>query len=92
MRRLGLIIAVAFFLAGCKGESDGIDHDAVKSAQEPLKAAAARAGGDWNRLSDTDKKLFMDRARGNEASAKMIFGMMARGPQIGPQTDRAPKR
>lgn len=89
MSRLFLAVLAAWAAAvtiGCGSNDDGIDHAAVEKAQEPLKAAAQRAGGDWSKLTPDEQKLFLDRARGNEASAKMIFGMMSRGgPPSGPR-------
>ncbi len=85
MKRLLLLLPAALFLVGCHGDTDGIDHAAVKEAQAPLKAAAKRTGGDWSRLTPAEQKLFLDRARGNESSAKMMLGMFAHGPQTGPR-------
>ena len=71
----------ASFLAGCQGGGgdDGVDQDAVQKLQEPLKSAAVRSGGDWSKLSDEERKLFLDRARGNEESARFVLKMMAGG-------------
>lgn len=81
MKKLALFTVMVVSLAGCQGDNgDGIDHAAVEQAQAPLMAAAARSGGDWSKLTADEKKLFLDRARGNEKSAQMIFGMMANGP------------
>jgi len=81
---LGLVAAsVALVTVGCNSNDDGIDHAAVEKAQEPLKAAAVRSGGDWSKLTPDEQKLFLDRARGNENSAKMMLGMMAAGPPAG---------
>ncbi len=76
---------IPFLLAGCQGDtSDGIDHDAVHKMQEPLKDAAVRSGGNWDKLSPQEQKLFLDRARGNESAAKSMLGMFASGPSNGP--------
>ena len=81
-----LAATVALATVGCNSSDDGIDHAAVEKAQEPLKAAAVRSGGDWSKLTPDEQKLFLDRARGNENSAKSIFGMMA-----GPAPSGGPK-
>ncbi len=79
---LGCLLLAACL--GCGSPSDGVDHAAVQNAQAPLKAAALRTGGDWTKLTEDERKLFLDRARGNENAAKMMFGMFASGPQSGP--------
>lgn len=68
---------------GCHSNDDGIDADAVQKAQGPLITAAKKAGGDWSKLSPDEQKLFLDRARGNEAAAKQMMSMMAGGPAGG---------
>lgn len=75
---------VAASIIGCNGGDDGVDHGAVEKLQAPLFAAAKSSGGDWSKLSPDQQKLFLDRARGNENSAKQILGMMAHGPAVGP--------
>lgn len=80
MKRIAILLAIALPLAGCQGGDDGIDHSAVEAAQAPLKNAATKAGGDWSKLTPAERQLFLDRARGNEASAKMIFGFMNKAP------------
>jgi len=79
-----LLIPVLALLIGCRNDTDGVDHEAVHNAQAPLKAAAKRTGGDWSKLTADEKKLYLDRARGNEGSAKMMFGMFSSGPPAGP--------
>jgi hypothetical protein len=84
---MSALLLLAVVLApgiGCKGEDDGIDHSAVKAANSPLKAAAQRAGGDWEKLTPDEQKLFLDRAQGNEKSAKMLVGMFSGGAPAGP--------
>ena len=88
MNRL-IVVALVPTLAlplvtGCQGGDDGIDHAAVQQAQAPLKAAWARTGGDWSKLTADEKRLFIDRARGHEESAKRMFGMFGGGPPGGP--------
>jgi hypothetical protein len=78
-----LILTVVPFLAGCQKGDDGVNYDAVHAAQAPLKAAAQRSGGDWSKLTSDEQKLFLDRARGNEQSAKMMFGMFSGGAPTG---------
>jgi hypothetical protein len=80
-----LILCLVAPMAGCHGGDDGVDHDAVQKAQAPLKAAAIASGGDWGKLTPDQQKLFLDRARGNERSAKMMLGMMAGGAPVGPR-------
>ncbi|MDR3690050.1 MAG: hypothetical protein P4L46_11770 [Fimbriimonas sp.] len=84
MKRWLWLCPLFLVLTGCANNDDGIDHSAVQSAQAPLKAAAQRTGGDWSKLSPEEQKLFLDRARGNEKSAKMIFSMFASGPPAAP--------
>jgi hypothetical protein len=88
MRLARQLIAVGAALAaalivGCGPGDDGVDHAAVAQLQAPLVAAAKHSGGDWSKLSPVEQKLFLDRARGNENSAKQIFGMMGRAPKVG---------
>jgi hypothetical protein len=78
-----LLVRVGMVVAGCQDSGDGIDHAAVQKAQAPLKAAVKRTGGDWSKLTPEERQLFLDRARGNEQSAKMMFGMFANGPPVG---------
>ena len=73
-----LIALVAVSLCGCNADGDdGVDEKAVQDAQAPLISAARNAGGDWNKLSEADRKLFLDRARGNEKAAQQMVGFMA---------------
>lgn len=82
---IGLLpLLVVSFLAGCQNGDDGVNHEAVKAAQAPLKSAAQQAGGDWDKLTPDQKKIFMDRARGNESSARMLFGMFSGSRPGGP--------
>lgn len=73
--------ALAAGLCGCAGGDggDGVDHKEVQQTQQPLIEAARRAGGDWAKLTPDEQKMFLDRARGNEQSAKQMLGMMAGG-------------
>ncbi|RYG38837.1 hypothetical protein EON81_02595 [bacterium] len=53
----------------------------MKKAQGDLPEIARAAGGDWGKLSVDDQKKFLERARGNEGSAKQMVGMMGgKGP------------
>jgi hypothetical protein len=79
-----LLLSIVPFLAGCQKGDDGVNYDAVHTAQAPLKAAALRSGGDWSKLTAEEKKLFLDRSRGNEQSAKMMLGMFSGGAPAGP--------
>jgi hypothetical protein len=74
------VLLGGLLLGGCWSNDDGVDHAAVDRAQAPLAAAAKRSGGDWSKLSPDEQKLFLDRARGNEQSAKMLLGNFARAP------------
>lgn len=84
MRHLLILLSIVAVLTGCQGGDDGIDDKAVSDAQAPLIAAAKRAGGDWAKMPPDDQKLFLDRARGNEAAAKQMAGFMAGGAPGGP--------
>ena len=84
MKRL-ILFAFVVLLAGCHGDDDGVDHDAVRKAQAPYKAAAVRAGGDWSKLSPDEQKLFLDKARGNENAARSMVGMMGGTAPGGPK-------
>ena len=80
MRRLVGLALIVVFVAGCgSGGDDGIDQGAVDKAQAPLITAAKRAGGDWSKMTEDEKKLFLDRARGNEKAAQQMAGMMGGG-------------
>lgn len=75
-----LPLVLVFVAAGCHSDDDGVDNAAVQKAQAPLIDAAKVAGGDWSKLTPDAQKQFLDRARGNEAAAKQMMGMMAGGP------------
>jgi len=86
VRRFLLLVPLVVLVAGChEDNSDGIDHAAVESAQAPLKAAAVRSGGDWTKLTPDERKLFLDRARGNEQGAKTMLGMFTTMPSGPPK-------
>lgn len=77
--RKAAFLGALLLLGGCwGGGDDGVDHAAVDKAQAPLAEAAKRSGGDWSKLSPDEQKLFLNRARGNEQSAKMLLGNFAR--------------
>lgn len=91
MKHLCILLVVLVGCVACQGGDgdDGVDHKAVEAAQAPLISAARRANGDWSKLSDADKKLFLDRARGNEQAARQMAGMMGSGA---PPSGSGPKR
>ena len=69
-------------LAGCGSSDAGAGGDvpaAVTNELQGLSGAAKAAGGDYARLSEADRKRFVDRT-GSEAGARAMVAQMAGGP------------
>ena len=73
------ILLLSAFVTGCKGEDDGVDHEAVSQHARALSDPARKAGGNWDKLSEQEKKLFLDANGGNEAQAKDMVKTMGTG-------------
>ena len=72
-----LMIAMSLF--GCSGGGDTGVPATVTNELQGLAGTAKAAGGDYSKLSDADKKKFIDRA-GSEAEAQKMVSRMASGP------------
>jgi len=78
MRRFSVFLIVCFSIAftiGCSSDDkgDGLtqkDQEAISRLDQIAKAS----GGDWDKVSDADKKyLINDVSMGSEQSAKMLL-------------------
>ena len=68
-------------MAGCGEGPQPVDKqvDQAQSEIATLGAAAKAAGGDYNKLSQTDKDKFLARVQGNEAQAAQMVSQMGGG-------------
>ncbi len=81
-----LILALAALIVGC-GNNPGDDGISGKDKETSsrLDQVAKASGGDWEKLSQTDKDfLVKDVAQGSEQTAKMLLrnkaGQLSGGP------------
>ncbi len=81
----GILLTGALLSGGCSRGGDGVDAKAVDAARAPLAAAAKRSGGDWERLTPDERKLFLDRGHGNEPAARGLLRLMANRPDARPK-------
>ncbi len=92
MKGASLLLLPAILLLGAAGcapnADDGVDEAAVAKEQEPFVTAAKAAGGEWDRLSAEDQKLFLDKARGNLNAAKQMVAFM--GSRVNPGAKAKP--
>lgn len=78
MRTLLLLIPL-FIFAGCQGSSDpGIPPEASDSMAK-VGAAAKASGGDWDKLTEDQKKAVLARTGGDEAAARAMLKQIAGG-------------
>jgi hypothetical protein len=95
MKYILLGLGLACIIGGC-GNSGGPPLDANQEKQaSQLDEIAKRSGGDWDKLSDADKKA-MIQIGGSEQGAKMLLlgksGKLGRhGPPGGPGGPGGPK-
>ena len=74
-------VLVSVSLVGCSGDkTEGKDVPAaVTDSMAKMGAAAKRTNGDWNALTEEEKKLFLERTNGNEANAQAMLKVMVGG-------------
>jgi hypothetical protein len=70
-----LALALLIVAVGCapSGGDDGLKKEDVQAASRVDQIAKA-SGGDWSKVSDTDKKYLVDEvSMGSEKSAQMLL-------------------
>jgi hypothetical protein len=66
-------LVVLAALCGCQNNNDmQVDPQAEKTASD-VNALAKKSGGDWNKLSDSEKETMKTLQHGNEESAKKLL-------------------
>jgi len=73
---VAVIVGIAGVLAGCNKDTSEANAGATAPGPEAQKtdAIVRQAGGDWSRLSDSDRTtLIHDLGKGNERTAQMKF-------------------
>lgn len=76
---LGTLCVASFVSAGCSGGSsndDGLTAEQKASGDRTAEIIKS-SGGDWTKLSTTDKDYLLKLANGNERAAHMRFQMLA---------------
>ncbi len=58
-------------LCGCQSDAAKVDSAQAKAADD-ANGIAQKAGGDWEKLSPSEKQVFLKMQDGNEASAKEL--------------------
>lgn len=81
-------------ILGC-GSDSGQDAKKTVEERDRLSAIKAQSGGDWNKLSQSDKDYVLQLVHGSESSAKMLLsppggGRPAGGPAAGGRPPGAP--
>ena len=76
---LALVVSVGALTAGCHSDDDGIKPE-VKQQLTDTSSAAKRVDGNYDQLTDSEKKQFLDMANGDEAQAKKLVHNMAHPP------------
>lgn len=67
-----LLMAVTMPLAGCSPQGEGLDKSQTAMADK-MSEIVKRSGGDWQKLTDADKKYLVGLANGDEQAAQMSF-------------------
>lgn len=80
-----ILISAALMVGGCAAESDGVDQQAIKEHSSNVAALAAKSGGDWNKLSEVEKRMVLDKTNGDEAQAQKLIAIASRGAPNAPQ-------
>ncbi len=83
-------MAVAIPCAGCGGPATGeVDQNYLQKAEELGKLRReifVRAKGDYDSMSEEDRKAYLDSFDGNEENAKRFWNLMKNPPRsFGPE-------
>jgi hypothetical protein len=79
--RLVSLALLALGLAGC-GKDDSAPSDQTVKQSSRLEDIQRKSGGDWNKISDDDKKfLVQELGPGSESKAKMLLGPPPAAPR-----------
>jgi hypothetical protein len=81
MRGVTLILLAALPLAGCNKNGDGLDKSQTAMAAR-MKDIVSRSGGDWQKVSEADRKYLIGLANGDEQAAQMSFRAQTGGLKI----------
>ncbi|MCW5941972.1 MAG: hypothetical protein KIS66_07055 [Fimbriimonadaceae bacterium] len=84
-----LLIALSWLGAGvigCSGPSDDGLTKEQHATTDRFKEIVERSGGQWERLSEADRKFLVDDlSNGNENAARMMFAARSgKAPAVGP--------
>ena len=74
------VVAGALYACGGPSAEGGDVPKAVTDQYQNLGQAAKTAGGNYDSLSDADKKAFIDRAGSEEEARKMVSIMAGNAP------------
>jgi len=85
----GLLLAVFLVagpLTGCGAGKQPVEVASKQdvSAMENLRKSYDSVGGDYSKLSDDQKKQFLDFTKGNQAAVDSMWATMGRGVGAGP--------
>lgn len=81
---LGIAALQAVCMVGCSSKDDGLSTEQHQT-QDRFTQIMQKTNGDWEKLSNDDKKFIIDDlSHGNEDSAKMMFKMRAMRGQGAP--------
>lgn len=88
LRGIALVLLAALPLAGCGKNGEGLDRSQTAMADR-MKDIVSRSGGDWQKVSDTDRQYLIGLANGDERAAQMSFraqtgGLKMSKPPTGP--------
>lgn len=76
---MAVLVSVGVFAGGCQSQDDGIKPE-IKQQLSDTSSAAKRVDGNYDQLSEAEKKQFLDMANGDEAQAKKLVHNMAHPP------------
>jgi|GEM_PF-1568692 len=79
------LVAMPMLLSGCQSKDDGLTNE-QRQTKDRFSEIMERSKGDWNQLTDEDKKFLVnDLSNGNEQAAKTMFEIRAsRGKSVPP--------
>lgn len=71
-----LAVATGSLVLGCAKNDDGLTTE-QRNTQDRFTQIMERSNGNWENLTDDERKFMVDLANGNEQAAKTMFTMRA---------------